>query len=53
MADLIKDQDKAMICTCGSTSYALRGDGFCECQNCHKIGNLFWDRYDGEVKIGR
>ena len=49
MNDLIPDQQKAMICMCGGSAYALRGDGYCECLTCGVAGGMSWDRYDGEL----
>ena len=45
MPDLIPDQKKAVVCSCGGVSYALRGDGFCECHGCGKVGHMAWDWY--------
>lgn len=49
MNDLIPDNQRAMICSCGCASYILRGDGFCECVGCGLFGGMSWDRYNGEL----
>ncbi len=45
MSELIPDDQRAIICTCGSVSFALRGDGLCECVYCGKTGLYMWERY--------
>ncbi len=50
MTDLIPDSEKAIVCKCGSVSFALRGDGFCECHKCGKVGSYQWEQYANETE---
>ena len=47
--DLIPDSERAIVCRCGSVSFALRGDGFCECHRCGRVGRFQWERYEGVI----
>ena len=46
----IPDKDKAIVCSCGSVAFALRGDGFCECHKCGKVGRYQWEDYNGNQR---
>jgi hypothetical protein len=45
MTDLTPDSERAIVCKCGSVSFALRGDGLCECVSCGKTGLYQWERF--------
>lgn len=50
MNDTIPDSKRAIICRCGSVSFALRGDGFCECHRCGKVGSFQWEKYTNLIE---